>query len=113
MHRQRSLHIISSLPNAPEGALVDVSPETREDLSVNDEGEVELSNEVVIGTAQDVFGDKIYSDISETLERKTEEILAAPESTEDQQISHFAGRIPQGACCTCDAGNERAPMVPT
>lgn len=81
--------IISSLPNAPEGALVDVSPETREDLSVNDEGEVELSNEFVIGTAQDVFGDKIYSDISETLERKTEEILAAPESTEDQQISHL------------------------
>lgn len=81
--------IISSLPNAPEGALVDVSPETREDLSVNDEGEVELSDEFVIGTAQDVFGDKIYSDISETLERKTEEILAAPESTEDQQISHL------------------------
>lgn len=81
--------IISSLPNTPEGALVDVSPETREDLSVNDEGEVELSNEFVIGTAQDVFGDKIYSDISETLERKTEEILAAPESTEDQQISHL------------------------
>jgi len=83
------IDIISSLPNAPEGNLVDVSPETREDLSVNDEGEVELSDEFVIGTAQDVFGDKIYTDISETLERKTEEILAAPESTEDQQISHL------------------------
>lgn len=83
------IDIISSLPNAPEGNLVDVSPETREDLSVNDEGEVELSNEFVIGTAQDVFGDKIYTNISETLERKTEEILAAPATTEEQQASRL------------------------
>lgn len=83
------IDIISSLPNAPEGDLVDVSPETREDLSVNDEGEVELSNEFVIGTAQDVFGDKIYTNISETLERKTEEILAAPATTEEQQASRL------------------------
>lgn len=83
------IDIISSLPNAPEGDLVDVSPETREDLSVNEDGEVELSDEYVIGTAQDVFGDKIYSDISETLERMTKEILYAPASTEDQQVSHL------------------------
>lgn len=83
------IDIISSLPNAPEGDLVDVSPEMREDLSVNKDGEIELSDEFVIGTAQNVFGDKIYSDISETLERKTEEILSAPASTEDQQVSHL------------------------
>ena len=83
------IDIISSLPNAPEGDLVDVSPETRKDLSVNGEGEVELSDEFVIGTTQNVFGDKIYSDISETLERKTEEILAAPAATEEQQVSHL------------------------
>lgn len=83
------IDIISSLPNAPEGELVDVSPETRQDLSVNDEGEVELSNEFVIGTAQNVFGDKIYTDISETLERKTEEILSATATAEEQQVSHL------------------------
>ena len=83
------IDIISSLPNAPEGELVDVSPETRKDLSVNGEGKVELSNEFVIGTTQNVFGNKIYSDISETLERKTEEILAAPAATEEQQVSHL------------------------
>ena len=83
------IDIISSLPNAPEGNLVDVSSETREDLSVNEEGEVELSDEFVIGTAHDVFGDKIYIDITETLERKTKEILSAPASTEDQQVSHL------------------------
>ena len=83
------IDIISSLPNAPEGELVDVSPDTRKDLSVNGEGEVELSNEFVIGTTQNIFGDKIYSDISETLERKTEEILAATVATEEQQVSHL------------------------
>lgn len=83
------IDIIQSLPNAPEGDPVDISPETREDLSVNDDGEVELSDEFVIGTAQDVFGDKIYSDISETLKSKTEEILSTSESTENQQVSHL------------------------
>lgn len=83
------IDIISSLPNAPEGELVDVSPEMREDLSVNEDGEVELSDEFVIGTAKNVFGEKIYSDISETLERKTKEILSAPASTEDQQVAHL------------------------
>ena len=83
------IDIISSLPNAPEGELVDVSAETRQDLSVNDEGEVELSDKFVIGTAQNVFGDKIYTDISEALERKTEEILSATATAEEQQVSHL------------------------
>ena len=81
---QEVIDIINSLPNAPEGDLADVP----EDLSVNDEGEVELSDEFVIGTANDIFGEKIYSDISETLEQKTEEILSAV-STEEQQIAHL------------------------
>lgn len=86
---QEVIDIVSSFPNAQEGELVDVSPETRENLSVNDEGEVELSDKFVIGTAQNVFGDKIYTDISETLERKTEEILSAPATAEEQQVSHL------------------------
>ncbi len=86
---QEIIDIIKSLPNAPEGELVNVSPETREDLSVNDEGEVELSDEFVIGTSQNVFGEKIYGEITETLEKKTEEILSSTDSPEDQQLSHL------------------------
>lgn len=82
------IEIIQSLPNAPEGDLVDVSPQTREDLSVNEDGEVELSDEFVVGTAQDVFGDKIYGTITETLEQQTEKILAEP-STEQKQVQHL------------------------
>lgn len=83
------IDIISSLPNAPEGDLVDVSPQTRQELFVDENGEVDLPDEFVIGKSQDVFGEKIYGEITETLERKTEEILASPATTEEQQISHL------------------------
>ena len=83
------IDIIRSLPNAPEGDLVDVSPQTREDLSVNDEGEVDLPDEFVIGKSQDVFGKKIYGEITKTLAQKTEEILSAPASTEEQQVERL------------------------
>ncbi|MDE6789898.1 MAG: restriction endonuclease, partial [Ruminococcus sp.] len=83
------IDIISSLPNAPEGDLVDVSPQTRQELFVDENGEVNLPDEFVIGKSQDVFGEKIYGEITETLERKTEEILASPATTEEQQVSHL------------------------
>lgn len=83
------IDIISSLPNAPEGDLVDVSPQTREDLSVNDEGEVDLTDEFVIGRSHEVFGDKIYGEITDTLAQKTEEIISAPATTEQQQVERL------------------------
>lgn len=76
------IDIIKSLPNAPEGELVNVSREIKDDLSVNDDGEVELSDEYVIGVSQDVFGDKIYGAISQTLGEKAEEIIDSPTPTQ-------------------------------
>ncbi len=69
------INIISSLPNAPQGEPVDVSEETRKDLFVNDNGDVEIPREFVIGRTQDVFGDKIYTSIEQTLKDKTEESI--------------------------------------
>lgn len=47
------------------------------DMPVNEDGEVEISNEVVIGKAQNVFGEKVYeeitSDVFETAEKTFEE----------------------------------------
>ena len=83
------IEIISSLPNAPEGELIDVSPETRKDLFVNDEGEVDLPDEFVIGKSSEIFGEKIYSDITDTLTQKTEEILSQPEPPEQKQVQHL------------------------
>ncbi len=83
------INIISSLPNAPKGDLIDVSPQTRENLSVNDDGEVELPKEFIIGKFQEVFGAKIYAEITDTLAKKTEEILTTPVTTEQQQVEYL------------------------
>lgn len=47
---------------------VNVSPETKEKLSLNEKGEVELSDEMVIGVTRDVFGDKIAAPADEAME---------------------------------------------
>ena len=41
--------------------------EGAEDVSVNDEGEVEIPKERVIGKSKDLFGDKVYSDLGDQL----------------------------------------------
>lgn len=48
---------------------VNLAPEVKEELSLNEEGEVELTEEYVIGKETEVFGDKVYGeDISEVAE---------------------------------------------
>lgn len=69
------IDIIKSLPNAPEGDLIDVSKEKRESLAVNDDGEVELSDKYIIGVAEECFGEKIYGDIIGAIKEKTVEIM--------------------------------------
>ena len=41
------------------------SENIREELSLNDEGEVDVSDEMVIGITQDIFGDRIYAPTEE------------------------------------------------
>lgn len=44
-----------------------------EDISVNDEGEVAISKERVIGKYKDLFGDKLYSDLGDQLMNSMQE----------------------------------------
>ena len=67
---------------------MDVSKQTREDLSVNADGEVELPNEYVIGRSKEVFGEKIYQAIEENIQQETERILSEP-TPEAQQIEQL------------------------
>lgn len=69
------IDIISSFPNAPEGELIDVSKETREDLFVNEDGDVDLPDKLIVGVAEEFFGEKIYGDITYAIEEKTAEIM--------------------------------------
>ena len=49
-------------PAKDPGAMGDINKNTKEELSLNDDGEVDIPNEQVIGTATELFGDKIYGD---------------------------------------------------
>ena len=48
----------------PDKNKVEVDERTATELSLNDEGEVEIPDEQVVGKAADVFGPKVYGDIA-------------------------------------------------
>ncbi len=59
-----------------------------EDLNLNENGEVELSEEQVIGTAVEHFGNPIFGDITEEFDSKVEDALNNVQETEvDRQIA--------------------------
>ena len=62
--------ILNGLVTAKEGKVQKTnqdSIEGAEDISVNDEGEVEIPKERVIGKSKELFGDKVYSDMGSQL----------------------------------------------
>lgn len=50
-------------PAKDPGPLAGVTPSTGKDLDINDDGEVELSDTMVIGEASDLFGKKIFNNV--------------------------------------------------
>lgn len=62
--------ILNGLVTAKEGKAQKNRQEAivgAEEISVNDDGEVEISKERVIGKAKELFGDKLYADLGEQL----------------------------------------------
>lgn len=62
--------ILNGLVTAKEGKVQQSNQEAiegAEDVSVNDNGEVEIPKERVIGKSKDLFGDKVYSDLGNQL----------------------------------------------
>lgn len=53
---------------------VGVNEHTSDDLDLNDDGEVEIPREQVIGTANDIFGDKVYSDVDAKLTQAVSDV---------------------------------------
>ena len=66
-------------PKALAPAPVDET--TGETLNLNENGEVEIPKEQVIGTANELFGDKVYADVEDQLEAAVEEIQKNAELT--------------------------------
>lgn len=65
---QAVIDIISSFEavDEPKGK-VNFSEEVKEDLSLNDDGEVDVPEDIIIGVTNDVFGDKIFAPTEEVL----------------------------------------------
>lgn len=65
---QEVLDILQSLPAEKEPTKdINVSPEVTGELDLNEDGEVEIPEDKVIGTAAALFGEKIYNDISDQM----------------------------------------------
>lgn len=62
---------------------INLTQETKDDLSLNEEGEVELTEKYVIGKTLDVFGEKIYDqDFTAKVNDTFEQIEATPNDTD-------------------------------
>lgn len=62
---------------------INLTQETKDDLSLNEEGEVELTEEYVIGKTLDVFGEKIYDqDFTAKVNDTFEQIEETPNDTD-------------------------------
>ena len=62
-------------------ASVDVDETTADSLNLNENGEVEIPKEHIIGTATDLFGDEVYANIEDQLATTVEEIQRNVEMT--------------------------------
>lgn len=62
--------IIANLPEFKEKEPVPlpIDDKTAEELSLDSKGDIDVSDEIVIGTAGDVFGDKVYGEVADELD---------------------------------------------
>jgi len=77
------IDVIKQLEPTKEQILV--TPETKNDLAINEDGEVDIPQDIIIGQAQEVFGDKIYGlsqDLIDKVEEITEQTPAQPDELE-------------------------------
>lgn len=83
---QAVMDILSSMEPAekPKGK-VNFFEEVKEELSLNEEGEVEVPEEIIIGVTNDVFGDKIFApteDVSTAISKIADTPDKAPSALE-------------------------------
>ena len=64
---------------------VEIDEGTADELSINDEGEVEVPDERVVGKAADIFGPKVYGDVTVELTSRVDDIAKAHETDNDDK----------------------------
>ncbi len=76
---QAVIDIISNFTPVKEpNVKPEITETTKEDLMIGEDGEVHVTDEMVVGTAEDIFGDKIF-DIEPTDPTFIDDIVSAPE----------------------------------
>ena len=68
---------------------VPVTDETKDDLALNEDGEIELPPALAIGRAPEIFGDKIYGDVADNLTAAVENFKAQTPKTEDAALKNL------------------------
>lgn len=69
---------------------VNVTPQTADELSLDANGEVSLSDDYVIGKSTDIFGKKIFCDVSDKIKEVISQIEEnAPKGKKDEQFEHI------------------------
>ena len=87
---QAVLDIITQFtPVAEPKAKAEITPQTAEDLSLDENGEVSMSDDIVIGKAQELFGEKIYEQVPDMLNDAIAQATPTEKSTEEQQIERL------------------------
>lgn len=77
---QAVIDIISSFDAVEEPKRkVDFSEEVKEDLSLNDDGEVDIPDELIIGVTNDIFGEKIFAPSEDDVAETVSKIINTPE----------------------------------
>lgn len=64
----------------PKAHTADIDKTLVERLNINENGDVDLPRELVIGTASGIFGDKVYANLTEQLKSAVEDLQAQAET---------------------------------
>ena len=87
---QAVLDIITQFtPVAEPKAKVEITPQTAEDLSLDENGEVNVGEDIVIGRAQELFGEKIYETVPDMLNDAIAQATPTEKTTEEEQIQRL------------------------
>lgn len=68
---------------------MNITPQTEEELSLDENGEVSLTDDYIIGKSTEVFGDKIFGDVPEKLKSVIDDIQAAKDDEEAESLDYL------------------------
>ena len=75
-------------PQTPSGN-VPMDTNTGSDLDINENGDIDIPDDKIIGTAPDVFGDKRYEDIADSLDEAIDNATPSEPSEIDKKLAEL------------------------